>query len=99
MVKNALESTISGGKVVLGCEPIKDESFRFWIHNDAVIPKEIQTRLFYKATSTKSSERGLGTISMRLVGEKYLKGKVNFNSSENDGTLFMIDLPRYSVES
>jgi signal transduction histidine kinase len=99
MVKNALESTISGGKVVLGCEPLKDESFRFWVHNDAFIPMEIQTQLFYKSTSTKSSERGLGTFSMRLVGEKFLKGKVNFTSSEKDGTLFMIDLPRYSVES
>ena len=99
MVKNALESTISGGKVILGCEPLKDESFRFWIHNDAVIPMEIQSQLFYKSTSTKSSDRGLGTFSMRLVGEKYLKGKVNFTSSEEDGTLFMIDLPRYSVES
>ena len=99
MVKNALESTVSGGKVILGCEPLKDESFRFWIHNDAVIPMEIQSQLFYKSTSSKSSDRGLGTFSMRLVGEKYLKGKVNFTSSEADGTLFMIDLPRYSAES
>lgn len=99
MVKNALESTFSGGIVILGCEPYKDESFRFWVHNDAFIPKEIQTQLFNKSTSTKSIDRGLGTFSMRLVGEKFLKGKVNFTSSEKDGTLFMIDLPRYSAES
>lgn len=93
MVKNALEATQSGGKVILGCEPLNTESFRFWVHNDTSIPKEIQIKLFNKSTSTKGYNRGLGTFSMRLFGEKYLKGKVNFISSEATGTHFMIDLP------
>jgi len=93
MLKNALEATKAGEKVILGCQPLNDENFRFWVHNDSPIPQEIQSQLFNKSTSTKSSDRGLGTFSMRLVGEKYLKGKVNFTSSEEEGTLFMIDLP------
>lgn len=93
MLKNALEAAKSGEKIILGCEPLNKEYFRFWVHNDTVIPQEIQSQIFNKSTSTKGSGRGLGIISMRLVGEKYLKGKVSFTSSEEEGTLFMIDLP------
>ncbi|HEY3389021.1 MAG TPA: HAMP domain-containing sensor histidine kinase [Prolixibacteraceae bacterium] len=95
MVKNALEATKSGGKVILGCEPISEDNFRFWVHNEEAIPQEVQSQLFNKETSTKSGDRGLGTFSMRLVGEKYLKGKVNFTSTVKAGTLFMIDLPKH----
>src|SRR5665648_128596 len=93
MLKNALEASQSGEKVILGCEPLNKENFRFWVHNDASILPEIRSQIFYKSTSTKSSDRGLGIFSMRLVGEKYLKGKVSFTSSDEEGTLFMIDLP------
>jgi len=93
MLKNALEATTKGGKVVMGCEPVNKNNFRFWVHNDTSIPDEIQVQLFNKSTSTKGYNRGLGTFSMRLFGEKYLKGKVNFISSEASGTQFMIDLP------
>lgn len=93
MLKNALEASKQGEKVILGCEPLNKENFRFWVHNDVSILPEIQAQIFYKSTSTKSSDRGLGIFSMRLVGEKYLKGKVSFTSSEEEGTLFMIDLP------
>jgi len=93
MLKNALEATKTGGKVMLGCEPVDKENFRFWVHNETSIPNEIQIRLFNKSTSTKGCNRGLGTFSMRLFGEKYLKGKVNFISSEESGTHFMIDIP------
>lgn len=93
MLKNALEAAKSGEKVILGCEPLNRENFRFWVHNNTAIPQAIQSQIFYKSTSTKSNDRGLGIFSMRLVGEKYLKGKVSFTSSEEEGTLFMIDLP------
>ncbi len=93
MLKNALEASKQGEKVILGCEPLNKENFRFWVHNDVSILPEIQAQIFYKSTSTKSSDRGLGIFSMRLVGEKYLKGKVSFTSSDEEGTLFMIDLP------
>ena len=93
MLKNALEATETGGKVVMGCEPIDQDSVRFWVHNDTSIPNDIQIQIFNQTTSTKGNNRGLGTSSMRLVGEKYLKGKVNFTSSEDAGTHFMIDLP------
>jgi len=93
MLKNAMEATISGEKVTIGCEPLNQDKFRFWVHNNSPIPNEIQGQLFSKSVSTKGFNRGLGTFSMRLFGEKYLRGKVNFISSEEEGTRFMIDLP------
>ncbi len=93
MLKNALEATDRGGKVILGCEQVDHEYFRFWVHNEPPVPLEIQERLFNKAISTKGANRGLGTFSIKLIGEKYLKGKVNFISSADTGTYFMIDLP------
>jgi hypothetical protein len=93
MLKNALEATKPGGTVWIGCENLAEGNFRFWVQNDAPIPEDIQLQLFNRPTSTKSNSRGLGTFSMRLVGEKYLKGSVNFVSSKEKGTRFMIDLP------
>ena len=93
MLKNALEATPSGGKVIMGCDRTEHESIRFWVHNDTLIPDAIQRQLFNKTTSTKGFGRGLGTFSMRLLGEKYLKGKVTFHSCEDSGTQFMIDIP------
>lgn len=93
MLKNALEATEPGGKVIQGCNQTDQENFRFWVQNDKSIPAEIQRVLFNKSISTKGPGRGIGTFSMRLIGEKYLKGKVHYISSEQAGTCFMIDIP------
>mgnify|MGYP006293419399 CR=1 len=37
--------------------------------------------LFKRSFSTKGVGRGIGTYSMKLFGEKYLKGKVDFKNS------------------
>ncbi|MCG8333275.1 MAG: ATP-binding protein, partial [Proteobacteria bacterium] len=36
--------------------------------------------------------RGLGTYSMKLLGEEFLGGKVAFSSTEEKGTEFTITL-------
>jgi sensor histidine kinase regulating citrate/malate metabolism len=52
-------------------------------------------RIFQRNYSTKSdSGRGLGTYSMKLFGETYLGGKVDFTSSESEGTTFHLRLPK-----
>lgn len=38
--------------------------------------------------------RGIGTYSMKLLGEHYLRGQVDFTSDEANGTIFTITLPR-----
>lgn len=92
MVKNALEASSSGGKVTLSCLQ-KEDAIRFTVHNDVYMPQEIQFQLFKRSFTTKGIGRGIGTYSMKLFGEKYLKGEVGFESTENDGTTFFIEIP------
>jgi sensor histidine kinase regulating citrate/malate metabolism len=70
-----------------------DDGCVFEVCNPDVIPREIQLQLFQRSFSTKGAGRGLGTYSMKLLGEKYLKGTVGFESTEENGTKFFIKLP------
>jgi sensor histidine kinase regulating citrate/malate metabolism len=62
------------------------------VKNDQVIPEDIQKQLFQRSFSTKGTGRGIGTYSIKLLTENYLKGKVSFVSNETDGTVFSIEL-------
>jgi signal transduction histidine kinase len=92
MVKNALEASEPGQTVTLGCGVIGD-SIEFWVHNAASMPEEIQLQVFQRAFSTKGAGRGLGTYSMRLLSQRYLRGEVSFTSSEQEGTTFRARYP------
>ncbi|MDV0445590.1 hypothetical protein MmiAt1_11750 [Methanimicrococcus sp. At1] len=92
MTKNAIEATVEGGSVQIGSSK-KDDRISFWVHNSSVIDPEIQEMLFNTQFSTKGVNRGLGMFSIRLLGEKALGGHVHFESTEEKGTYFCIDLP------
>ena len=92
MIKNALEASKPGEKVELGGELIV-EGYRFWVRNQGWIPRDIQLQLFQRSFSTKGGNRGLGTYSIKLLGEKFLGGKVDFDSSPEEGTVFRFLLP------
>lgn len=92
MVKNAVEATPIGGKVSAGCSGAA-EGVTFWAHNDAVMPRSVQLQVFQRSFSTKATNRGLGTYSMKLLGENYLGGRVSFTSAEGQGTTFRFFLP------
>jgi hypothetical protein len=91
LLKNALEATESENSVSTGVEST-DEIIRFWVKNDSVIPKDVQMQLFQRSFSTKGTGRGIGTYSIRLLTENYLKGKVSFVSNEKERTIFSIEL-------
>ena len=91
MLKNALEATEKGGTVYSGVHNSNDK-VRFYIKNDLVMPKEVQLQVFQRSFSTKGTGRGVGTYSIKLLSENYLKGKVGFTSTESEGTVFFIDL-------
>ncbi len=55
--------------------------------------KNIQLDLFKRSFSTKAPGRGWGTYSMKLLTEKYLGGKIEFTSTEEDGTTFYAKYP------
>lgn len=94
MVKNALEATDEGGVVTLGCSmDDTNEWITFWVHDDTYMDERVQNLIFHRSFSTKGAGRGLGTFSMKLFGETFLKGKVGFFSDKEKGTTFYVKLP------
>lgn len=91
LIKNALEATEIDGKVIVGVESVGNQII-FWVKNDLIIPEDIQLQLFQRSFSTKGTGRGLGTYSIRLLTENYLKGRVSFISNERTRTVFRITL-------
>jgi signal transduction histidine kinase len=95
MVKNALEATQRGGTVTMYCKEDTNH-VSFCVNNPGIIPEETKSQLFHRSFSTKGEEgRGIGTYSIKLFGERYLKGKVRIVSDEPEGTTFCVDLPRH----
>lgn len=93
MILNALEAAEKGGKVTLDTE-VTDSEVSWHVWNAAPIPEQIRPRIFQKHFTTRQGDgRGLGTYSMKLFGEKFLKGKVSFTSSEESGTTFCFTHP------
>ncbi len=93
MVKNALEASARGATVTLDAQD-QGEQVALRVHNPSVIPDAIKHQIFQRSFSTKGSDRGIGTYSMRLLGEGYLGGKVSFTSSEPSGTTFVFRIPK-----
>ncbi len=94
LIKNALEAISPGGKVALKAMDYGD-NIRFVVVNDGVIPKHIQLQIFNRSFSTKAKKgRGIGTYSVKLLIENYLKGKVSFISTEEEQTQFIIEVPK-----
>jgi hypothetical protein len=91
LLKNALEATPEGGTVETGIDKT-DVKIRFWVKNDQVIPEDVQMQLFQRSFSTKGQSRGIGTYSIKLLTENYLKGKVSFISNTETATVFTIEL-------
>jgi len=92
MLKNALEATSPGGTVTLSCID-NGETATFTVNNTEVMPKEVQLQVFQRSFSTKGEPgRGIGTYSMKMLGERYLKGRVDFVSRTSVGTTFRLAL-------
>lgn len=92
MVKNGLEAESPGQTLVIGAGMAEDR-IEFWVRNPAVMPEDVQLQVFQRSFSTKGTGRGLGTYSIKLLGEKYLNGTVSFSSEPDKGTIFSICLP------
>ncbi len=92
MVKNGLESSGENETVRLTCRSSKT-GIEFLVHNPRFMPRHVQLQVFQRSFSTKGPNRGLGTYSMKLLGEQYLRGKVSFTSLPDIGTTFKVWLP------
>lgn len=93
MLTNAFEATDAGGEIKLWTEEEGDH-ITFCVWNQKTIPQDVTFRIFQRYFSTKEqSGRGFGTYSMKLFGEKFLNGRVDFVTSESAGTLFRLKIP------
>jgi signal transduction histidine kinase len=91
LLKNALEASLEGGNVLAGAED-SGISVKFSVKNDQVMPRVVQLQLFQRSFSTKGKGRGLGTYSIKMLTENYLKGKVTFISEPGTGTVFTVEI-------
>ncbi|MCC6650959.1 MAG: sensor histidine kinase [Candidatus Eisenbacteria bacterium] len=99
LVKNALEATPPGGTVTVSAE-LDGNELTASVHNDGVIPEAIQLQIFQRSFSTKGGAgRGIGTYSVKLLTERYLKGQAQFVSNDRIGTLFVIVVPDLAAEA
>ena len=93
MIKNALEAIPEGERVTVDCARKKGKvSVR--VRNPGMMTSDVRRQVFQRSFSTKGRGRGLGTYSMKLLGEKYLGGKVSFSSAMKEGTTFCLELPQ-----
>ena len=89
---NAAEASRDGDTVKTNCGKDKSSVF-FSVNNPGVMPDDVRIRVFDRFFSTKDENRGLGTYSMKLLGEGYLDGKVWFETDSDSGTTFYISIP------
>ena len=94
IVKNAIEASPKGASVVLSCTQITDDYVQVKVNNAGVIPADVQLQIFNRSFSTKGANRGLGTYSIKLLTERYLKGRTYFESNAIEGTSFYLELPK-----
>ncbi len=92
MAKNALEAIPRGQKILVNAKNTGNV-IRIEVYNNSFIDRDVQMQLFQRSFSTKGDNRGIGTYSMKMLGERYLKGWVSFETSNESGTTFFIEIP------
>jgi len=92
MMKNAVEATAENETIKMGCRQ-KNDFVQFSIHNPGYIERDVQLQIFQRSFTTKGYDRGIGTYSMKLLCENYLKGKISFESTKEEGTTFYCSIP------
>ncbi len=94
LIKNAVEATPPGEKVLICLEKADADQARISIHNPEVIPEEVQHRFGQRyVTAGKKQGTGLGVCSARLIAET-MQGSFSWHSSEQEGTWVKVTLPR-----
>ena len=92
LIKNAVEASPEGGCVKVTCW--REQNWdHIDIHNLGVIPTEIREHFFDKyVTAGKRRGTGLGTYSAQLIAKAH-GGRIEFTTSEEQGTTVTVSLP------
>lgn len=98
LIKNALEASSPGQTVTVTFE--NGASPKFSVHNQSVMPEPVKLQIFQRSFSTKAAHgRGIGTYSVKMLAERYLKGNVSFRSEPGEGTTFSVTFPKAAAKS
>lgn len=92
LLKNAVEASNVGSQILISASK-RDGWTEIKVHNEQFMPEEVRLQVFKRSFSSKGKGRGLGTYSVKLLTEKFLKGNVSFISEEGYGTEFTITIP------
>ncbi len=93
LIKNALEESFENDMIVIGSYLGSNNSIIFFVRNSQTMSEEVKAHLFQRTISTKGEHRGLGTYSIQLFTQNYLKGKISFTSEIGKGTIFYVEIP------
>ncbi|MGB5983321.1 MAG: PAS domain S-box protein [Nonlabens sp.] len=95
LIGNAIEAAPDESLIVI--KVCKDITLKVSIHNEGMIPKDIQANFFDKyTTSGKDRGTGLGTYIAKLIAN-FHKGNISFITSQEDGTTINVELPLKNV--
>ncbi|WP_300156275.1 chemotaxis protein CheB [Solidesulfovibrio sp.] len=96
LVKNAVEASPKEGLVTISCQT-EPGALRIAIHNAGAVPEAVRGRFFEKyVTAGKLFGTGLGTYSAQLIAKAH-GGRIEFTSSEAEGTRVTVVLPRPGI--
>lgn len=99
LLSNAVKFTPSGGVISVDVQD-KGKSFTIVVKDNGIgIPEYLQSHIFKKNTpASREGLRGEKSIGIGLYIVKELvelmKGKISFESGENRGTSFLVELPK-----
>lgn len=98
LLENAVNYTNPGGKIVTSLFQ-KEDMIRFEVSDNGIgIPEEEQKRIFNKFYRGSNSVRmvtnstGIGLTIVKYYVEQH-HGKIGFESKENEGTTFWVEIP------
>lgn len=92
LILNALEATPPEGWIGISVRRAAGEVL-FEVQNTGVMEDSVRRQIFKRSFTTKGAGRGIGTYSVKLLTEDYLKGSVQFESTAERGTVFGLRLP------
>ena len=90
-MKNALEATGNGKKVVVSLDKVEDEAVIKIKDEGSGIPAEILPKIFRAYFSTKEGGSGIGLTLSKKIIEKH-DGELTLISNTQEGCEFQINL-------
>jgi signal transduction histidine kinase len=97
LLQNAVEACHDREICVISVqEELKDDRILISISdNGEGIPEKMQSKIFIPNFTTKSSGTGLGLAMSKTIVEQ-AKGRIWFETKEEEGTTFFVELPVYN---